>query len=129
LDKKKKKKNKQASKIPTTPKHVGKQLVTNNHIGSVDGAKITQTTHKPKYPCRLCKRRNLLKDCPCLSKVIKAWSTHPLQSMFSAFEQHVDDLPSISQDIIGKMQDTRYIKYAEQKRNARNDKITVIYPA
>ena len=27
------------------------------------------------------------------------------------------------------MQDTRYIKDAEQKRNARNDRITVIYPA
>jgi hypothetical protein len=27
------------------------------------------------------------------------------------------------------MQDTRYIKYAEQKRNARNDRITVKYPA
>jgi hypothetical protein len=27
------------------------------------------------------------------------------------------------------MQDTRYIKYAEHKRNARNDRITVIYPA
>ena len=30
---------------------------------------------------------------------------------------------------IGYMQDTRYIKYAEQKRNARNDRITVKYPA
>jgi hypothetical protein len=28
-----------------------------------------------------------------------------------------------------KVQDTRYIKYAEQKRNARNDRITVKYPA
>jgi hypothetical protein len=27
------------------------------------------------------------------------------------------------------VQDTRYIKYAEQKRNARNDRITVKYPA
>ena len=27
------------------------------------------------------------------------------------------------------MQDTRYIKYAEQKRNARNNRITVKYPA
>jgi hypothetical protein len=27
------------------------------------------------------------------------------------------------------LQDTRYIKYAEQKRNARNDRITVKYPA
>jgi hypothetical protein len=34
-------------------------------------------------------------------------------------------------DIIGpiNLQDTRYIKYAEHKRNARNDRITVIYPA
>jgi hypothetical protein len=29
----------------------------------------------------------------------------------------------------GSVQDTRYIKYAEQKRNARNDRITVKYPA
>jgi hypothetical protein len=28
-----------------------------------------------------------------------------------------------------RLQDTRYIKYAEQKRNARNDRITVKYPA
>jgi hypothetical protein len=27
------------------------------------------------------------------------------------------------------VKDTRYIKYAEQKRNARNDRITVKYPA
>jgi hypothetical protein len=27
------------------------------------------------------------------------------------------------------MQDTRYIKYAKQKRNTRNDRITVKYPA
>jgi hypothetical protein len=27
------------------------------------------------------------------------------------------------------LQDTRYIKYAEQKRNARNNRITVKYPA
>ena len=27
------------------------------------------------------------------------------------------------------VQDTRYIKYAEQKQNARNDRITVKYPA
>jgi hypothetical protein len=28
-----------------------------------------------------------------------------------------------------QLQDTRYIKYAEWKRNARNDRITVIYLA
>jgi hypothetical protein len=27
------------------------------------------------------------------------------------------------------LQDTRYIKYAEQERNARNNRITVKYPA
>jgi hypothetical protein len=27
------------------------------------------------------------------------------------------------------LQDIRYIKYAEQKQNARNDRITVKYPA
>jgi hypothetical protein len=46
----KKKKNKQGSKLPTTTRHVGKQPVTGNHVRSVDDAKITQTTCKPKYP-------------------------------------------------------------------------------
>jgi hypothetical protein len=74
----KKKKNKQRSKLPTTSRHVGNHPVTNNHAGSVDDAKITQTTRKPKYPCKLCKGSHLLKDFPGLSKVIEAWSTHPL---------------------------------------------------
>jgi hypothetical protein len=100
--KNKKKKNKQGSKLPTTVKHVGKQLVTVNHAGSVDDVKITQTTRKPKYPCRLCKGSHLLKDCPGLSKVIEAWSTHPRQPMSSTFEQHVDDLLSTSQNTLGK---------------------------
>jgi hypothetical protein len=78
--KNKKKKNKQGSTPPTTDKHVGNKLVTFNRAGSVDDAKITQT-RKPKYPCRLCKGSHLLKDCPGLSKVIEAWSTHPRQPM------------------------------------------------
>jgi hypothetical protein len=77
----KKKKDKQGSKLLPIVKHVGKQLVTVNRVGSVDDVKITQTTHKPKYPCRLCKGSHLLKDCPGLSKVIEAWSTHPRQPM------------------------------------------------
>jgi hypothetical protein len=98
----KKKKNKQGFKLPTTSKHVGKQPVTDNRVGSVDDAKITQTTHKPKYPCKLCKGSHLLKDFPGLSKVIEAWSTHPRHPMLSTSEQHVDDLLSTSQDIVGK---------------------------
>jgi hypothetical protein len=53
MDKKKKKrninkkKNKKGSQLPTTAKHVGKELVTDNRPGSVDGAKITQTTCQP----------------------------------------------------------------------------------
>jgi hypothetical protein len=100
--KNKKKKNKQGSKLPTTVKHVGKQPVTINRAGSVDDVKITQTTRKPKYPCRLCKGSHLLKECPGLSKVIEAWSTHPRQPMSSASEQHADDLPSTSHDTVGK---------------------------
>jgi hypothetical protein len=100
--KNKKKKDKQGSKPPTTVKHVGKQPVTVNHAGSVDDVKITQTTRKPKYPCRLCKGSHLLKDCPGLSKVIEVWSTHPRQPMSSASEQHADDLPSTSHDTVGK---------------------------
>jgi hypothetical protein len=98
----KKKKDKQGSKPPTTVKHVGKQPVTVNHAGSVDDVKITQTTRKPKYPCRLCKGIHLLKDFPGLSKVIEVWSTHPLQPMSLASEQHVDDFPSTSHNIVGK---------------------------
>jgi hypothetical protein len=98
----KKKKDKQGSKPPTTVKHVGKQPVTVNRVGSVDDVKITQTTRKPKYPCRLCKGSHLLKDFPGLSKVIEVWSTHPDQPMSSASEQHVDDLPSTSHDTVGK---------------------------
>jgi hypothetical protein len=79
--KKKKKKNKQGSKLPITVGHVGKKLVNVNHVGSVDDAKITQTTCKPKHPCRICKGIHLLKDFPGLSKVIKAWSTYPRQPM------------------------------------------------
>jgi hypothetical protein len=100
--KNKKKKNKQGSKLPTTVKHVGKQPVTVNRAGSVDDVKITQTTRKPKYPCRLCKGSHLLKDFPGLSKVVEAWSTHPRQPMSSASEQHADDLPSTSHDTVGK---------------------------
>jgi hypothetical protein len=100
--KNKKKKNKQGSKLPTTVKHVGKQPVTVNRAGSVDDVKITQTTRKPKYPCRLCKGSHLLKDFPGLSKVIEVWSTHPRQPMSSASEQHADDLPSTSHDTVGK---------------------------
>jgi hypothetical protein len=96
-----KKKDKQGSKPPTTVKHVGKQPVTINHAGSVDYFKITQTTRKPKYPCRFCKGSHLLKDFPSLSKVIEVWSTHPDQPMSLASEQHTDDLPSISHDTIG----------------------------
>jgi hypothetical protein len=70
--KNKKKKNKQGSKLPTTAGHVGKKPITINHVGSVDDANITQTTRKPRYPCRLCKGSHLLKDCPGLSKVIEA---------------------------------------------------------
>jgi hypothetical protein len=98
----KKKKDKRGSKPPTTVKHVGKQPVTVNRAGSVDDVKITQTTRKPKYPCRLCKGSHLLKDCPGLSKVIEAWSTHPRQPMSLASEQHADDLPSTSHDTVGK---------------------------
>jgi hypothetical protein len=100
--KKKKKKNKQGSKPPTITGHVGKKPVTDNRAGSVDDAKITQTTRNPKYPCRLCKGSHIIKYFPGLSKVIEEWSTHSRQPMSLSSEQHVDELPSNSQDIIGK---------------------------
>jgi hypothetical protein len=98
----KKKKNNQGSKLPTTVIHVGKQSITDNHVGSFDDAKITQTTRNPKYPCRLCKGSHVLKDFHGISKVIEACSTCPCRPMSSASKQHVDDLPSTSQDTIGK---------------------------
>jgi hypothetical protein len=98
----KKKKIKQGSKLPTSVKHVGKQPVTVNRAGSVDDVKITQTTRKPKYPCRLCKGSHLLKDCSGLPKVIETWSTRPRQPTSLASEQHADDLPSTSHDTVGK---------------------------
>jgi hypothetical protein len=84
---KKKKKGKQGSKLPTIVKHVGKQPVTVSHVGSVDDVMMTQTTRKPKYPCKLCKGSHLLKEFPSLSKVIEVWSTHPDEPMSSASEQ------------------------------------------
>jgi hypothetical protein len=100
--KNKKNKNKKGSKLPTTARHVGKQPVTVNCTGSVDDVKITPTTHKPKYPSKLCKGSHLLKYFPGLSKVIEAWSTHSRQPLSLASEQHTDDFPSTSHDIVGK---------------------------
>jgi hypothetical protein len=100
--KKKKKKNKQESTLRTTSRRVGKQPITINHARSFDDVKITQTTHKPKYPCRPCKGIHIPYYFPGLSKVIEAWSTMPRQPMSSTSEQHVDDLPSTSHDIVGK---------------------------
>jgi hypothetical protein len=98
----KKKINKQGSKLPTTSRHVGKQPIIDNCVGNVDDAKITQTTHKPKYPCMICKGSHLIKDFSGLYKVIEAWSTRPRQPMLSSSEQHDDDLPSTSQATVGK---------------------------
>jgi xanthosine utilization system XapX-like protein len=97
-----KKKNKQGSTLPTTARCVGKKPVTVDHARSVSDVKITQTTRKPKYPCKICKGIHLLNDFPGLSKVIEAWSTHPRQPMSLASKQHVDDLLSTSHDIVGK---------------------------
>jgi hypothetical protein len=98
----KKKKDKQGSKPPTTVKNVGKQPVTISHAGSVDDVKITQTTRKPKYPCKLYKGSHLLKECHSLSKAIEAWSTHPRQPTSLASEQHADKPPSTSHGTVGK---------------------------
>jgi hypothetical protein len=107
----KKKKDKQGSKPPNTIKHVGKKPITVNHVGSVDVVKITQTTRKPKYPCRICKRSHLLKDYPGLSKVIEAWSTDPRQPMSLTSEQHADEFPSTSHDIVGKKKNRSKFPY------------------
>jgi hypothetical protein len=100
--KNKKKKAKQGSKLPTIVKHVGKKPVIVNHAGSVDDVKITQTTRKPKYPCKLCKGNHLLKDFPGISKAIEAWSTHPHQTMSLAFKQHTNDPRQLVTILLGR---------------------------
>jgi hypothetical protein len=102
--KKKKKKNKQRAKLPTTAGHVGRnQPVTVNQAGSVDdGDKPTKTTHKPKYPCRICKGDHILRDFPGLSKVLEAWSMGSHQPMSSVTNHHASDRPSTSENKVGE---------------------------
>jgi hypothetical protein len=68
--KKKKRKNKKKKN-----KKGGNQLSIDNHVGSVDDIdKSTNTCHKPKFPCNLCKGDHLLKDFPSIPKVLEALS-------------------------------------------------------
>jgi hypothetical protein len=97
----KKNKNKQGSKLPTTARHVGEQPVTVNHAGSVDDAKITQTTRKPKYPCKLCKGNHFMMDFHSLHKVLEMCS-----SMSSAPVGNYGDTLSTSDIMVGKKKRT-----------------------
>jgi hypothetical protein len=89
----KKKKNKQGSKLPTIAVHVGSnQLVIVNHVGNIDEVhKLTDTNHKPKFPCRLCKGDHLLRDCPGLTKVLEVWSAGPHQPVSSTSRHHASN--------------------------------------
>jgi hypothetical protein len=77
VDKKKKKqkikknKNKKEGNLLTTARHVGSdQPASGNHFGSVDGV-VMYKNCKPKFPCRICKGDNLLKDFPGIPKVVE----------------------------------------------------------
>jgi hypothetical protein len=92
----KKKKNKQGFKLLAIVRHVGEQPVTFNHVGSVDDAKITQTTRKPKYPCRICKGNHFLRDFLGLPKVLEMW-----YSTSSAPVGHAGEILSTSDIKVG----------------------------
>ena len=58
----KKKKEKQKTKSQPTTSHSAE---------SVDIP--TKTPRKPKFPCRICKRDDILMDCHGLSQVLEVW--------------------------------------------------------
>ena len=69
VDKKKvKRKIKKKKKKETTKS----QPITPPSVECVDLQ--TPRSHKPKFPCRLCKGDHLLKDCHGLSLVLEEWS-------------------------------------------------------
>jgi hypothetical protein len=62
--------------------------------------------------------------------LLKEAFARQMNDMIDNFTQILGRLQkSNSSSSSGRVQDTRYIKYTEQKRNARNNRITVEYPA
>ena len=91
----KKKNTKQKVIAPTSDCHVGTPLATDHHAGSIDVPVFG--SHKPKYPCRLCKGDHLLKDCLGLSLVSEVCSKY-LVSLVSY--HHADDSQSTSDSLV-----------------------------
>ena len=66
----KKKKKRKIKKRKNKPK-TKSQRITPPNAESVD--LHTQISHKPKFPCRICKGDHLLKDCHGLELVLEEW--------------------------------------------------------
>jgi hypothetical protein len=95
--------NKQGSKLPTTIGHVeGDQLAHVNHTGSVDDIdKPTKTTHKHRFPCKICKGDKLLKHFLGIPKFLELWSMFSQQPISLAVAIHTSDNPSTSDSKVG----------------------------
>ena len=91
----KKKNTKQKVIAPPFDHHVGSPLASDHHAGSIDVPVFS--THKAKFPCRICKGDHLLKDCPSLSLMSEVWSKHPLSSVS---DHHVDDASSTNDSLV-----------------------------
>jgi hypothetical protein len=110
VDKKKNKRNikknktKQGGKIPTTAGHVGSnQLVIVNQVGNIDEVhNATKTTHKPKFPCRICKGGHLINYFPGIPKILYVCSTSSKQPISSASIGHASDKPQTSEIKVGE---------------------------
>jgi hypothetical protein len=96
-DKKKKKqkiKNKKDKKGRNQP-------VIVHHDGSYDDVgKPTNTSCKPKFPCRICKGDQLLRYFLGLSKVLEVWYTGSKQPMSLSFGNNVDENPSTNDHMV-----------------------------
>ena len=96
MKRKAKKKNTKKKVIaPTFNLHVEIPPATGHHIGGIH-IRIFGT-RKAKFPCRLCKGDNLLKDCPGLFLVSEVWSKHPVSLVF---DHHANDAPSTSDSLV-----------------------------
>jgi hypothetical protein len=85
-------KNKQGGNPPTTF----------NRTRSVDDIdKPTNTTHKSKFPCMICKDDHLLRDFPGLTKILEVWSTGSQHPMSPTASSNDGDNPSNSNIKVG----------------------------
>ena len=52
--------------------------------------------HKVLYPCKLCARDNVLRNCPDIPQILEEWSSRLHHPMSSTSGDHVGDTPSTS---------------------------------